>query len=103
MQTGEIILMQFPGVAMVPITTAGKCIGYKKQTTYNLFHKGKFPLPVKKIGRKSMVAIADLIKFIDGPATNAQVAPIVQTPSEPKRRVGRPTKAEQVRRMRGLD
>ena len=102
MKTADIILQQFPGTAMISITTAGNCIGYARQTSYNLCHKGKFPIPVRKVGRKSMVALLDLIKFLESQPEAGMEKSVEPIAIEPKRRVGRPTKGEQVRRMGGL-
>lgn len=100
MRNIDIVLKQFPGTAMIPMVTAGSCIGYAEQTCYNLFQKGRFPIAVRKIGRKSMVSLTDLIKFLDegNEAPGIVVEQVIIHPVE-KRRAGRPTKAEQVRRL----
>lgn len=95
MDTIEVLIKQFPGVAMIPAVEAGKAIGYKPQTCYNLMSRKAFPLPVRKQGRNSMVALTDLAKYLDG-----VVDPLPTQEPEPaiKRRPGRPTKAEQIAR-----
>ena len=98
METKELILKQFPGTAMIPMVTAGSCIGLARRTCYNLAHNNRFPLPIRKIGSKSMVALVDLINFLD----NKEPKPVAKM-EQPRRRPGRPTKAEQVRRMRELN
>lgn len=99
METKELILKQFPGTAMIPMVTAGSCIGLARRTCYNLAHNNQFPLPIRKIGSKSMVALTDLINFLD----HKEVKTVTTKPEQPRRRPGRPTKAEQVRRMRELN
>jgi hypothetical protein len=100
LQTEDIILKQFPKTAMIPLVTAGNCIGLAEQTCYNMAHKKIFPMPVRKVGRKSMVALTDLIRYLDAGPTAFKEESEKQN-DLPKRRPGRPTKAEQVRRMRG--
>lgn len=96
MNTFDIILAQFPGKTLIPITDAGAAIGYAGQTCYNLFHRGEFPMPVRKVGRKSMVSLIDLAKFMDAPTALYKEKATLE--SEQPRRRGRPTKAEQIRR-----
>lgn len=64
MNTAELIMAQFPGRVLIPLIAAGKSIGYAEQTSYNLHHKGKFPLRVRMQGRKPMVALTDLVKYM---------------------------------------
>jgi hypothetical protein len=90
----SLIAAQFPGKTHIPMVDAGAAIGYEKQTCYNLFHHGKFPLPVKKVGRKSMVALLDLARFMQGES--------VEKPTAPTRKPGRPTKKEQIERRNRL-
>jgi hypothetical protein len=88
----DLITRQFPGKLFIPLTDAAIAIGYKKQTAYNLHSKGKFPIRVQKRGTNSVVSIMDLAAYLN--LTDALAVP-------PKRRPGRPTKAEQIAR-RGL-
>lgn len=69
MNTTDLILAQFPGRVFIPMVKAGEAIGYKEQTSYNLHHKGKFPLRVRMQGRKPMVALTDLIAYVAGNET----------------------------------
>ena len=88
----ELLTTQFPGQIYITIAQAGAAIGYKRQTCYNLIHTQQFPIPHRKVGRKTMVALLDLAKFMgdDQPC----VMPDVVQP-DPPRHVGRPTKAEE--------
>lgn len=94
MTPAQLITSQFPHVALIPMTKAGRAIGLAEQTCYNLRLRGQFPLPVRKVGSKVMVAVCDLITYVEGGQPAA--APIIE---QPKRRRGRPTNAE--RRLRG--
>jgi len=71
---------------------AGIAIGYAPQTTHNRLSTGKFPLPTVKVGKRKMVRVADLVRFVDTLESNAP------TPTKQPRRLGRPTKDESIRR-----
>lgn len=102
MTPAQLVFQLFPGKTMIPMIDAGATIGYKRQTTYNLHATGKFPLRVKKIGGHTMVALSDLINYLeDRPQQpeepeqfNVTIAPTL------RRRRGRPTKKEQIERQR---
>lgn len=97
MQVEDLVLRQFPGKVMISLVEAGSCIGLARRTSYNLAHKKQFPLPIRKVSNKSMVALTDVIDYIKNGSK-----PAPQEKEEIKRRPGRPTKAEQVKRMRQL-
>jgi len=92
----DLVLHQFPGRLQVTLTEAGRAIGnYEPQTCYNLHHAKKFPVPVRKVGKHNMVSLVDLIGYLEG----KKVQEVLTTPEQPvaklpKRRPGRPTKAE---------
>ena len=92
----EILIKQFPGTIQIPATVAGAAIGYAEQTCYNLISKKQFPLPIRKVRRKNMVALHDLAKYMDG----MDAVQVAEQPVAEKRRAGRPTKAETIARMR---
>jgi len=97
--TLDLLVAQFPGQAYIPMVQAGASIGYKPQTCYNLFHANRFPLPVRKVGAKCMVALTDLAKFMNGELVECQQAPRkVEAPVKTPRRPGRPTKREMIER-----
>lgn len=101
MNTVDIVLRQFPGKTLIPLLEAGAAIGYAEQTCYNMAHRMTFPLPIRKVGRKSMVALTDLITYIEGqtvPFAATQSSNDAQATKVPGR-VGRPTKAEQLRKL----
>jgi hypothetical protein len=83
----------FPGQLFIPLVDAARAIGYAESSAYNLHSRGTFPIRVQKQGRKPVISILDLAAYL-----NAKT----EKPGEqPKRRPGRPTKAEQIAR-RGL-
>lgn len=89
MNSIEFLGAQFPGRVYIKMVEAGAAIGYKPQTCYNMFHKGIFPLPVRKVGANSMVSLLHVAQFLDG----QQVVTIESVAPAP-RKVGRPTKEE---------
>lgn len=95
----ELITLQFPNLVLIPLTAAGAAIGLAKQTSYNMRHKGVFPLPVRMVGTKPMVALTDLANYLE---FGSVVVTSNDVEVEPKRRTGRPTKRETVERMRKL-
>lgn len=69
---------------------AGAAIGYAPQTTWNLLSAGEFPIPTVQRGKRKMVRVADLVRFVDSLELNTT------TLTNQPRRPGRPTKAESV-------
>jgi len=93
MQIEELIFKQFPGKVLISMVEAGACIGMARNSCYNRSNLGTFPLPIRKVGHKNMVALTDIINFLN----NGKYIP--EQKKEEKRKPGRPTKGEQVRRM----
>ncbi|MGE5493550.1 MAG: hypothetical protein ACM31P_20010 [Actinomycetota bacterium] len=99
MTPSELVAMLFPGKLMIPMVEAGQAIGLEEQTCYNMRTRGHFPLPVRKVGRLAMVAIPDLVKYLEGhgfvvaretsekktPTTPVSSAPEPQTPRRRRR------------------
>jgi hypothetical protein len=85
----EFVLAQFPGRLAIPLLDAGKAIGYSPQSCYNMHHKGTFPLRIHKEGTKPMVALTELIRYLEVktevPAANDAA------PAAVKKRNGRPS------------
>lgn len=96
--TLDLLVAQFPGQAYISMVQAGASIGYKPQTCYNLFHAGRFPLPVRKVGAKCMVALTDLAKFMNGEPIERREPAVESKPAVVTRRVGRPSKREMIER-----
>lgn len=83
----ELVLKQFPGRLYITLVEAGAAIGIKKQTSYNLHHKRMFPLPVRKVSNKPMVALTDLISYMTGDLKDREPF----KPERPRARRGRPS------------
>jgi len=89
MTPAELVKDLFPGKLYIPMVDAGTAIGLAKQTSYNLYNQGQFPIAVKKQGRKNFVSVLDLIKYLTAPESSKptiEAAPI-------KRKRGRPSRA----------
>lgn len=85
--------LEFDGTKLlITPVQAGTAIGYAPQTTWNLLSAGKFPIPTVQRGKRKMVRVADLVRYIDG------LEPGAPAPTEDSRRPGRPTKEESIRR-----
>jgi hypothetical protein len=46
------------------VVTAGAVLGIGRTTAYQLVWAGQFPVPVRRIGRKHVVAVAHLLRAI---------------------------------------
>lgn len=44
--------------------TAGEVLGFGRSTTYQLLTAGAFPIPVRKVGRRYLVAVAHLLQAV---------------------------------------
>jgi hypothetical protein len=80
----ELVLSQFPGRITIGLIEAGKAIGLENQTSYNLHHQQRFPMRVIIQNRKPMVALTELIHYLE---TRCAMPP---ANDEPKRKPGRP-------------
>lgn len=62
------------------------------------FHRGTFPLPTIKIMGRRMVRVADILAFAQGNGAESKTTPrptqAVAAGSAPRRKRGRPSKAE---------
>jgi hypothetical protein len=70
---------------------AGLAISYAPQSTWNLLSIGEFPIPTVPCGKRKMVRVADLVRYVEG------LEPDAPTPIKQTRRPGRPSKAESIR------
>jgi hypothetical protein len=93
MTPAELVLAQFPGRVYIPLVEAGAAIGMQRQTCYNSRVKGTFPLPVRLVGRKPMVALTDLIIYLE---KHTKAPPPRTVESVVKKRVGRPRNADRM-------
>jgi hypothetical protein len=81
------------GRILLPLDEAARALGIAEKTIRNQLVYGSFPIKTVKIGRRRLVVVADLLRYISGdaaPAEAAPAAPAVQP--EPPRRRGRPRK-----------
>jgi hypothetical protein len=82
----------FQGRVLLTPTEAGAACGWAKQTVYNKISKNNFPIPLVDFNGRKMVRSVDFLEYVEKLRTPA---PSVVT--EPCK-VGRPTKAESIRR-----
>lgn len=87
MNSLDLLKEIFPGKINLPLLAVGKVIGFAEQTTKNKAHKKTFPIPIHKVDGKCFCHILDVADFLDK----------LRTGNGKKR--GRPTKAEQFRRL----
>lgn len=78
-------------VLLTPVEAGAAC-GWAKQTVYNKRNDDEFPIPLVEFGGRPMVRTVDLIEYIENLQLHSTSA------SVEARRVGRPTKAESIRR-----
>lgn len=87
----ELVLAQFPGRVAIPLIEAGKAIGLAAQTSYNLHHRGKFPMRVIKQNRKPMVSLIELIDYLEQRVPAPELKQVVEPPRHSR---GRPRNSE---------
>jgi hypothetical protein len=58
-------LAALEGRFLLSLVEAGRYLGYKKQTSYNMNSRGVFPVKIKKVNGKPMVRVTDFIEFIE--------------------------------------
>lgn len=96
----EIVLAAFPGQGFVRLRQASEFIGVSYQTARHHLVAGTFPLATVTFGkRKRLVPVGELIRHYAAQLERAGIAQIstqsVPPPEgQPKRRPGRPRKAE---------
>ncbi|MDH2917447.1 MAG: hypothetical protein PXX77_11305 [Gallionella sp.] len=78
-------------VLITPVEAGAAC-GWAKQTVYNKLCDNKFPIPTVEFAGRTMVRTVDLLEYIDKLRTSSS------TMSDKFCRIGRPTKAESIRR-----
>jgi len=88
----ELVLAQFPGRINIGLIEAGAAIGLKEQTCYNLHAAKRFPLRTFIQNRKPMVALTELIRYLE----ERTKTPAANEPNitAPKRGRGRPRNSE---------
>lgn len=87
-QTLQVLLDRFDGRLTLRVAEVGAVIGMIPQSAHNSANLGRFPIPViRQKGIRPFCKTIDLANYLDC--------------ATPKRRVGRPTKREQVSHVRG--
>ena len=46
------------------VVTAGSVLGFGRTTAYRLGYEGRFPVPVRKVGGRYLVAVAHLLQAV---------------------------------------
>jgi hypothetical protein len=82
-------IAQINGRALLPLDEAAQILGIAEKTIRNQLVRGSFPIATAKIGRRRLVVVADLLRFI-GAVTPS--APAATAPEPPRRPRGRPRK-----------
>lgn len=79
---------------VMSMQAAAHCLGYSTVgAAYHARQRGTFPVRVRRVGTRLLISSADVALFLSSFANSAQDV------AEAKRRVGRPTKAEQIARQ----
>lgn len=91
----DVLLAKFNGRILIPFLDAIDAIGINHQTARNELHRGVFPVPTMLQGSRRFIAITDLAAYLEA---------LYATREQPgqKKKIGRPTKAEQVAARRGV-
>ncbi len=86
----SVLLSRYGGQLIIPFLEAAETLGYRQQTARNEMAKGTFPLPTLRRGGRRFVAVTDLADYLE------QLYAARDLPPPAKKRLGRPTKAQQV-------
>lgn len=71
---------------------AGALIGLKRGTTKNYILSGRFPIPVRKVGRNWVCLLSDAVEYANHLFDRVQEEPATPAVVEMKRSSGRPRK-----------
>lgn len=65
----------------VPLVTAGRAFGLGRSATFDVFHRGEFPVDVIKIGKRYVVPRAQILRAlgITDPHTTEGVTPATRS------------------------
>ena len=92
--TAELLVSQFAPAVLLSLKQVSQVTGQAEQTIRNLVSQGSTTLPTRKIEGRRVVHVLDLAAWLDEQRIAPGNAP---APATPRRRPGRPTKAEQSR------
>ena len=91
----DVLLAQFKGQILIPFLDAVEALGYNRQTARNELVRGVFPVPTMLQGSRRFIAITDVAAYVERLYANREQP-------RPKKKIGRPTKAEQVAARQGV-
>jgi hypothetical protein len=86
----DVLLSKHGGQLIIPFLEAAESLGYKQQTARNELVRGSFPIPTLRRGGRRFVAITDLADYLE------QLYATRDLPPPPIKKIGRPSKVEQV-------
>ena len=85
----DVLLAMFKGRVFIPLVDALEVLGYNHQTARNELARGVFPVPTMLQGSRRFIAITDIAAYVERLYANREQP-------RPKKKIGRPTRAEQV-------
>ena len=85
----DVLLAQFKGRVLIPFLEALEALGYNRQTARNELARGVFPVPTVLQGSRRFIAITDIAAYVELLYANREQP-------RSKKKIGRPTKAEQI-------
>ena len=91
----DILLAMFKGRVLIPFLEALEALGYNRQTARNELARGVFPVPTMLQGSRRFIAVTDITAYVDRLYASREQP-------KSKKKIGRPTKAEQVAARRGV-
>lgn len=86
----EVLLARYSGQLLIPFLEGAGAMGYKHQTARNELTRGEFPVATLRRGGRRFIAITDLADYLE------QLYATRDTPPALKKKIGRPSKVEQV-------
>ena len=92
--TAELLVSQFAPAVLLNLKQVSQVTGQAEQTICNLISQNRTTLPTRKVGGRRVVHVLDLAAWLDEQRVALDDVPL---PEVPRRRPGRPTKAEQRR------
>lgn len=85
----DVLLAKFYGRILVPFPDAVEALGYNRQTARNELVRGVFPVPTMLQGARRFIAVTDIAAYVERLYANREQP-------RPKKKIGRPSKAEQI-------
>lgn len=89
--TADLLVQHFAPSVFLSINQVSQIIGLAEQTLRNQLSQGKTSLPTRKLGRKRVVHVLDLARWID---ERRGLEPAPQRVAPVKGKSSRPTKAD---------